>query len=583
MDFFSIFTLLGALALFLYGMDTMGKGLKKLSGNSLESFLDKLTSNRIKGFFLGLGVTALIQSSSATIVMLVGFVNSGIMKLSQTIGVILGANLGTTITAWLLSTTEISGTSFIIRLFKPESFTPVLMLIGVIILMFSGSEKKKNIAKILIGFSILIFGMQTMSGAVSGLKDYPKFRQMITMLSHPAAGIIVGTLITIIIQSSSASIGILQALSFTGAIPFSTAIPIILGMNIGAAITPLISAINGNTSAKRVAVAGLYIKIIGVVVVASGFYIVNSVSPFAFMDKPVNAVSIASVHTIYNILSTIILLPFCNQIEKLAVITVRSGKTEMNDKFDTLDPRFLTVPSFAVEKSRVLVNEMATISKNSFIAATKMLFDYNKDTEKEILENEDLVDKFEDKLGDYLVRIAGRHLGNKDSKEVSQLLHVIGDIERISDHSVNVMEAAAEIKSKNIKFTDDAVREINIFTNAITEILTLTTDALVNMDNDKARLVEPLEQTIDNIRLKIKNNHIRRLQDGFCTIEHGFVLSDILTNYERTADHCSNIAESILSIADNNFEAHEYMRHIKNDGENNFLKNYEDYMRKYAI
>lgn len=583
MDIFSVLALIGGLALFLYGMDTMGEGLKKLSGNKLEQILEKLASNPLKGFFLGFVVTAIIQSSSATTVMLVGFVNSGIMKLAQSISIIMGANIGTTVTAWLLSTTGMSGGTLILKLLKPESFTPVLMVAGVIITMFSSSEKRKRIATILIGFSVLIFGMEMMSDSVAGLKEDESFHQMLLMFSNPVMGILAGTVLTAIIQSSSASIGILQALAVTGAIPFSMAIPIILGMNIGTTITPILSSINGNIEAKRVAFSCLYIKMIGVIVVISGFYAIDAVVGFEFMDKYVTAFTIAIVHTLFNIISTAILLPFCKPLEKLAKLTVRGGKDEESNLFDTLDDRFLTVPSFAVEKSRDLVGNMTALVRDSFLASTALFDNFYKDAEKDIREWETTVDKYEDKIGAYLVKIAAKDLGDHESKQVNHLLHVIGDLERISDHSVNIMQAAQEIHEKGISFSEQAQKEIKVFTAAVNEIVTIASHALINADIEEAKLVEPLEQTVDNLRQKIKTNHIKRLRDGNCTIEHGFVLSDILTNYERVSDHCSNLAESMLNLAENAYESHELMKHIKVDGENEFFKTFEEYMAKYAI
>ena len=419
MDFFSILTLTGGLALFLYGMNVMGDGLKQLSGGKLESVLGRLTSTRLKGFFLGFAVTAIIQSSSATTVMLVGFVNSGIMKLGQTISIIMGANVGTTVTAWLLSTTGISGDSFFIRLLKPSSFTPVLAAVGVVMGMSAASDKKKNIGTILIGFAVLMFGMETMSGSMDGLKDSPSFARMLIMFSNPVMGILSGTILTAIIQSSSASVGILQALSATGVIPFSTAIPIILGQNIGTTITPIISSINGNTDSKRVAMACLYIKMIGVIIVSVIFYTLHSIMSFAFMSLYSSAFSIAVIHTLFNIFSTIVLMPFCSLIEKLTIVTVRGKSDEQSDAFHTLDERFLSMPAFAVEKCRLLVSDMAEISKNSLFDAINTVDKYDNSVDKSIVEREAEVDLYEDKTSSYLLKISARQLTQKDSREVS--------------------------------------------------------------------------------------------------------------------------------------------------------------------
>lgn len=583
MDFFSVLTLIGGLALFLYGMEAMGDALKKLAGGRLESFLGKLTSNRMKGFLLGFIVTAVIQSSSATTVMLVGFVNSGIMKLGQTISIIMGANLGTTVTSWLLSMTGISGESFLIRLLKPESFTPILAAVGILMTMAAKSDRKKDIGSILLGFTILMFGMETMSGSMDGLKDSETFSHVLVMFSNPFMGILTGTILTAIIQSSSASVGILQALSMTGTISYSIAIPIILGQNIGTTITPIISSVSGNTESKRVAFSCLSIKMIGVAVVAVIFYLLNSLFPFDFMSEHVNALSIAVIHTLFNLLSTVILMPFCSWIEKLAVKVIRGPKAAKADVFDTLDERFLSVPSFAVEKTRVLVSDMAEIARDSFIESLTLLKQFDRQKSKEILENESLVDKYEDKIGSYLLKIASLKLSGQDSKEVTQLLHVIGDVERISDHSVNVMEAAQEIHEKGIAFSEEAKKEIRVITGAVSEILEIATQALVNEDLAMAKRVEPLEQIIDKLKYKIKNNHILRLRDGNCTVEMGFILSDLLTNCERVADHCSNIAVCLLEMENNSFETHEYLNHVKNEGENEFFEQYDAYKQKYYI
>ncbi len=584
MDFFSILTLIGGLAMFLYGMDIMGNGLKKLSGSKLETILQKLTSNRFMGLLLGLGVTAVIQSSSASTVMLVGFVNSGIMKLSQTISIIMGANIGTTVTAWILSLSGINGESFILRLFKPSSFTPILAAIGIILNFVGKSDKQKYIGSIFLGFSVLMFGMETMSGSVSDLKDSPQFSKLLIMFSNPVIGILIGFLLTVVIQSSSASVGVLQALSMTGVINFSTALPIILGDNIGTTITPILSAINGNADAKRVAACCMYIKIVSVVIVAGGFYLLNAFLDFSFMSDTVGTVYIAIIHTAFNVISTVILMPFCDWFAHFAEKTVK-GREEKSksDIFSALDMRFLQVPGFAVEKCRELVNQMAQLSKESILTSLQMIDSFDKKKIAKIMENEDLVDTFEDKISSYLVLLAGSDLSDKESKEVTKLLHVIGDVERISDHSVNVAEAAQEIHEKNIIFSDDARKEISIITDAVSEIITIATDALVNDDSETAKMVEPLEQIIDKLKLKIKNNHIKRLRDGNCTVEMGFVLSDLLTNCERISDHCSNIAVCLLEIADNSFEAHEYLSHVKNDGENDFFRMYNDYKEKYRI
>lgn len=584
MDIFTILSLIGGLVLFLYGMDMMGDGLKKLAGGKLESILAKLTSSRWKGFLLGLIVTAIIQSSSATTVMLVGFVNSGIMQLGQTISIILGANIGTTVTAWLLSTADIQGTALLIKLFKPESFTPILALIGLLMTMTGKTDKKRNTGTILIGFAILMFGMEMMSDSVSGLRDNETFIKLLTMFSNPILGILVGTIFTAVIQSSSASVGVLQALSLSCAIPYSTAIPVILGQNIGTTITPIISSISGNTESKRVAMACLYIKLIGVVIVVGIFYLLNGFLDFAFMSQNVSALSIAAIHTLFNILSTIILIPFCNAIENLTVKTIRGKKeAEEIDDFATLDDRFLEMPSFAVEKCKELVCKMATISGEAFEKAAKLLDHYDEAEFQVVKDLETMIDKYEDKTGTYLVKIAEHNMSSKDSKVVTELLHCVGDIERISDHALSIAEAAKEVFDKEIQFSEKATADIHIINAAVAEILALTTKALETEDIAVAQRVEPLEQVIDRLKRKIKNGHIDRLRQGDCTMELGFILSDLLNNYARISDHCSNIAVCYIEIAIDSFETHEYLNQVKYGGEGGFGDMYEEYKKKYYM
>ena len=584
MDIFTFLSLVGGLALFLYGMDLMGDSLKKLAGGKLESILAKLTSTRLKGFFLGFVVTAIIQSSSATTVMLVGFVNSGIMKLGQTISIIMGANIGTTVTAWLLSTADIKGTATLMKLFKPESFTPILALIGLIMTMIVKNDKKKNMGTMFLGFAILMFGMDAMSSSVEGLKDNETFTNMLTMFSNPIMGIVVGTLFTAIIQSSSASVGVLQALSLSCIIPYSTAIPVILGQNIGTTITPIISSVSGNTESKRVAFTCLYIKMIGVFAVAGIFYFVNQIVGFDFLTQRASAFNIAVIHTLFNVFSTIILLPFCSYFEKLAIKTVKSKKEEKEkDIFDTLDERFLSVPTFAVKKCKELVCDMADISIEAFEKATTLLDNFNINDFNEVEKLESKVDKYEDKTSTYLVKIASKQMSSKDSKVVTELLHCIGDLERISDHALNIAETAEEIYDKKIVFSDDVKKDISIITSAVTEILGLAKNCLVNDDIVMAKSVEPLEQVIDRLKRKIKNGHISKLKQGDCTMEMGFILSDLLTNYERISDHCSNIAVCFIEISNDSFETHEYLNNLKSGNAEEFKRLYETYKQKYYI
>lgn len=584
MDIFTILSLIGGLVLFLYGMDLMGDSLKKLAGGKLESILARLTSTRFRGFLLGLIVTAVIQSSSATTVMLVGFVNSGIMKLGQTISIIMGANIGTTITSWLLSTADIQGTAILIKLFKPESFTPILALIGLLMTMMGKTDSKKNIGSILIGFAILMFGMETMSASVEGLRENETFTNLLTMFSNPVMGILVGTIFTAIIQSSSASVGVLQALALSCVVPYSTAIPVVLGQNIGTTITPIISSISGNTDSKRVAISCLVIKMVGVVIVAGIFYILHGIFDFGFMTQRAGAMNIAVVHTLFNILSTVILLPFCSLFEKLANGLIRDKKEEQEtDMFAALDERFLSMPAFAVEKCRDLVCEMARISVDSFRRASLLLDSYDNSRFEAVKDLEKLVDKYEDKTSSYLVKIAGNQMSQNDSKVVSELLHCIGDIERISDHALNIAEAAKEIHDKDITFSPKATADLRVITGAVSEILDMAVAALSDDNLAMAKSVEPLEQVIDNLKRKIKNGHISRLRQGDCTMELGFILSDLLTNYERISDHCSNIAVCVIEIEQGSFETHEYLSKIKTGELAEFNDMYESYTEKYYI
>lgn len=586
MDFFTILTLIGGLSLFLYGMNEMGDGLKKLSGGRLESILSRLTSNRLMAFFLGFAVTAVIQSSSATTVMLVGFVNSGIMKLGQTISIIMGANIGTTVTSWLLSLTGISGDNFFLRIVKPSSFTPILAAIGIIMTMIGKTDKKKDTGKILLGFAVLMFGMETMSGSMSGLKDSPAFARTMIMFKNPVLGVLSGTILTAIIQSSSASVGILQALAGTGIIPVSTAIPIILGQNIGTTITPILSSINGNTDSKRVALACLYIKMLGVIIVGVAFYALYAVVEFPFMEANASPFNIAVIHTLFNILSTIILMPFCSLIEKLTTLSVKEktrNKKSKQTTFRTLDSRFLSVPSFAVQTCRQTAYEMAAISKQTLLDAMILIDKYDENLAEAIINNEKEVDEYEDAISSYLLQISEQDLSQKDSREVSQLLHVVGDVERIADHAVNILDAAKEINTKNISFSPEAQRELSVMGNAVREILSLAMKALVNEDLDVAKKVEPLEQIIDKLNYKIKKNHVERLRTGNCTIELGFVLSDILANFERVSDHCSNIAVCLLEIENNSLQTHEYLHNVKETGANEFFEFYDMYKQRYSL
>ncbi len=580
MSIFDVFSLLGGLALFLYGMNVMSAKLEKLAGSKLETIFEKLTSNIFKSLLLGIGVTAIIQSSSATTVMLVGFVNSGIMTLSQVIPIIMGSNIGTTVTSWLLSMSGISGDSFFIKLLNPKAFSPILALIGIVLTMVSKKDKNKDIGGILLGFAILMTGMETMSGSVEGLKEVPQFTSMFTLFSNPILGVLVGAVLTAIIQSSSASVGILQALSTTGSITFGSAVPIIMGQNIGTCVTALLSSIGANKSAKRVAIVHLYFNIIGTVIFMIGFYGLNAIINFSFIDDQVSAFNIAVVHTIFNVTATLILLPFNKVLEKLAYLTIKDDQSK--EQNELLDERLLNTPTVAVENCHSLTITMGEVSKKTISTAISSIGNYTSDAETFVSENETLTDDYEDKIGTYLVKLSSKNLSENDSKYISEYLHIIGDFERIADHATNVMETSKEMYEKNIKFSKTACKELNILYSAINEILSLSLDALQSNDTVKASNVEPLEEAIDRIILELKNRHIERLKQDACTIENGFIFCDILTNLERVSDHCSNIAVCIIQINNGDFETHRYINDIKNSGEE-FEVKCKTYLDKYAL
>ena len=581
MNIFDFLSLIGGLALFLFGMQVMGNALEKKAGGQLNTVLGKITDNPIKGFGLGLGITSIIQSSSATTVMLVGLVNSEIITLKQSIYVIMGANVGTTVTAWLLSLTGISGDSVIVQLLKPSSFTPVLALIGIIFYMFVKNTEKKDTGMILLGFAVLMYGMESMSGAVSGLKEVEGFTNLLTVFSNPILGVLAGALLTAIIQSSSASVGILQALSTTGAITYASAIPIIMGQNIGTCVTALISSIGANKNAKRVAFVHLYFNIIGTVVLLLLFYSVNSFVHFAFVDLQANQFGIAITHSMFNLLCTALLLPFGAGLGKLATLTIKDAPTK--EEATLLDERLLITPSVALERAEAVTADMADAAVSSIKTAMPLLNIYDAPTAKKVRKYEKGADVYEDAIGSYLVKLSNEDISETENHKITKLLKLIGDFERISDHAVNIVESAEEINSKHIEFSDEAKHEVSILKEAVFEITDLAYGAFIDNDLDKASLVEPLEQTIDILVEQIKLHHILRLQKSECTIDHGFVLSDILTNLERTADHCSNIAACITEISENaSFDMHKYLGDIRNDTDE-FKSNFKMYKNKYSL
>lgn len=584
MDIFSVFTLFGGLAFFLYGMNIMGNGLEKLAGGRLERIFEKLTSNTFKAVLLGAGVTAVVQSSSATTVMLVGFVNSGIMKLHQAIGVIMGANIGTTVTSWLLSLSGIQGESFFIRILKPTSFSPIFAVIGAFLFMFSKNQKKKDIGSILVGFAILMFGMSTMSGAMAPLADEPKFQELMVAFTNPVLGVLVGAVMTAVLQASAASVGILQALSATGAIKFGAALPIILGQNIGTCVTALLSSIGTSKNAKRVAFVHLYFNVIGTVVFLGVFYLANAFLDFTFIDSTVTPFNIAVVHTVFNLVSTAILLPFTKLLEKLAYLTVRNTEeeTKRDEEFKILDDRFISSPSFAIEQCKNMTVKMAELTRDTMKMAIRISSGYDEELDRKIHEGESKIDTYEDKLGTYLVKISAKDLTVEDSQNISTLLHCIGDFERISDHATNIVNVAKEKADKNIEFSEKAQQELAVVLAAVDEVMELAVKAFITNDLNVAKQVEPLEEVIDGLKTRLKNRHVRRLQEGKCTIELGFVFTDFLTNLERVSDHCSNIAVCLIQMADANFDTHEYIHELKASGAE-FEKMVEAYREKYTL
>ena len=587
MDFFDLLTMIGGLALFLYGMNAMGDGLSKLSGGRLESILERLTSNRFLAVLLGAGVTAIIQSSSATTVMVVGFVNSGIMKLRQAVGIIMGANIGTTMTSWLLSLVSVEGSGFIMKMLKPTSFSPILALIGVIMIMSAkDNSKKKDIGSILIGFAILMFGMDTMSGAVSGLRDVPEFTNILTTFSNPILGMLAGAILTAVIQSSSASVGILQALCATGAVSFGSAIPIIMGQNIGTCVTAVMSGLGASKNAKRASMIHLYFNLIGTIVFMAVFYVANAIMPFSFMNGPADAAGIAIVHTIFNIACAVCWFPFANLLVKLAEFTIRdkaSDTVEETSKLALLDERFLEQPSIAVEMCRKVAVKMAEIARDSLYLALDTVGNYSEQDELRVREMEAEVDKYEDALGTYLVKLNNRDLLDRDSHSISVILHCINDFERISDHAVNIVESAKEMHEKKLSFSETATKEFAVFQRALRDVIKASVDAYINDDTESAKMVEPLEQVINGLNAELKQRHIKRLRSGKCTIELGWVLQDLLTNIERVSDHCSNIAICMIEVKEDEFEAHGYLEELKEANVKWFMNAISELKTQYVL
>ena len=578
--------MLCGLALFLYGMHVMGGGLSSMSGGKLESILERLTQNTVKAVLLGAAVTAVIQSSSATTVMVVGFVNSGIMRLSQAAGVIMGANIGTTITSWLLSLTGIEGGSLFVQLLKPSSFTPVMAIVGVGFLMFSKSEKKHNIGTILIGFTVLMCGMQMMSDAVKPLANVPEFTGILLRFSNPVLGMLAGVLLTAIIQSSSASVGILQALCATGAVTYGAALPIIMGQNIGTCVTAMLSSVGASKNARRAALIHLYFNLIGTVLFMVVFYTVNVFFPFAFLNDAANAAGIAAIHTIFNVAATAVLLPFSGALEKLATLTVRDDeKAERIDDFQLLDERFLSTPGFAVEQCRVVAGRMAELTREAIFDAIDLIDDgeYTEERAARIEALETKIDRYEDNLGTYMVKLSREKLSREDGHTVSVLLHSISDFERISDHAVNLLDSAREMHEKKMAFSPMAAGELHVFAQAVRDIVTRSIDCFLESDVTLAKTVEPLEACIDELNVSVKSRHIDRLTSGQCTIQLGFVLTDIITNFERVSDHCSNIAIYQIQVPKDEYDTHEYLLNMKRQDHDEFDREELAYEQRYHL
>ena len=566
MSIFNLFTLMGGLALFLYGMNLMGESLEQQAGGKLQVILSKLSDNPLKGFLLGLGVTAVIQSSSATTVMVVGFVNSGIMQLHQAVGIIMGSNVGTTVTSWLLSLTGIQGDSFWVKMLKPSSFGPILAFVGIVLSMFCKSSKKKGVGNILLGFFILMTGMEFMSSSMKPLADMPWFSSLFLHFSNPILGVLAGAGLTAIIQSSSASVGILQALALTGSVTYGSAIPIIMGQNIGTCVTAMISSVGASKNAKRAAFVHLYFNVIGVTLFLTAFYSLNALLHFEIIHDTVSVMGIAVIHSTFNVITTLVLLPFNRVLEKLAILTVPDG-TSKDAAAPLLDKRLLGTPAVATSRAHQCTVDMAQLAQSGLLKAMSLVHIWNDQVSDEVVEQEAQVDHYEDALGTYLVQLSGLPLTVDDNRTVNTLLYSLSDLERISDHSLNLRKSALEVRDKQVTFSHQALEDLNLVEWAVQDIVNLTVQAFANQDNAAARQVEPLEQVIDEIVHQVRSRHVERLQNGQCSITNGFILADLLTCYERVADHCSNVAVAMIEVAHDSFDTHEYLQGVKADRE----------------
>lgn len=577
-----MFTLMGGIAMFLYGMDLMGKSLEQTAGSKLQGILSTMTASPVRALLLGMAVTAVIQSSGATTVMAVGFVNSGLMELHQAIGVIMGANVGTTVTGWLLSLSGLEGDSVITQMLNPNAWSPILGFIGIWLYTF-GKDRRRGVGKIMLGFAILMTGMGIMSSAMSPLADEPWFMQLFLSFKNPVLGVIAGAVLTAVLQSSSASVGILQALCSTGAVTFSAAVPIIMGQNIGTTVTALISSAGANKNAKRTAFVHLYFNLIGTVVFLLGFYGLNAVIGFSFFNETANTFGIAIVHTVFNLVTTAILLPFNRVLERLAIMTVPDSPTDSGEQHSLLDERLLTTPSVAVGRAMLVGGDMAEICRTALLQAMSTTRVWNDAIADEVARKEDAVDHYEDVLGTYLVKLSAKHLSQDDNRTVNTLLHTIGDFERVSDHAVNLIKAAKEIRDKSIQFSEEALNDLSVLEAAVQDIVNRTVDAFQKNDVYAAKKIEPLEEVVDGLVREVKSRHIMRLQAGACSIEYGFVLDDLLTNYERIADHCSNIAVAMIEVSLDRFDTHEYLNAVKHGDDVKFERRYEKYRDRYTF
>ena len=582
MDIFNIFTLLGGLAFFLYGMTVMSSGLEKVAGGKMEQLLREMTSNPIKSLVLGVGITVIVQSSSAVTVMLVGLVNSGIMNLTQAIGVIMGSNIGTTVTAWILSLSGIESDNFFVQLLKPESFSPLLALAGVIMMMASKKNKPKNVGTILIGFAVLMFGMELMKNAMSPLADMPEFTHILTAFSNPILGIIIGTVVTAIIQSSAASVGILQALSLTGSISYGMAFPIIMGQNIGTCISAVLSAIGVNTNARRVAAVHIAFNVIGTIIFMVVYQIINAIWSIPIFKESINPFGIAVLHSIFNIATTIMLFPFTKFLERIAVLTVPDDKNKKEQEV-IIDERLLLSPTFAIGECTRLTAEMAKVVEYNFINSTKMLKSFHQRSAEHIAENEIKIDTYEDKLGSFLLKLAGRQLSDDDSNRITQLLLTIGDYERIGDHASYILKIAETMHEKKQKFSPEAIEELKVIVHAVSELFRMTLEVFTTDNTILAQEVEPLEQVIKKNIRKVKNRHIKRLKEGLCSVDVSFMFSDLMNDLRRIAAHCSNIATCTVQIKDSTMEKHEYSQRTKSLENTDFTNKYENYKSIYSV